>query len=235
VTFGPSYFKSFNNLNNVRWILDLPLAYDNLSSTVTRAKSAVNTIGAGNIFALEIGNEPDYYPGVDRAASYGPKQYVKEWSDFAEGVLNGLGISKKFVSIGLARGPVPTTGWAPKRVFEFGGLSAYADLIETVSGHYYQTTARDDSDLQADLMTHTGIANRIGKLSNPVSYLAQNHPNIKYILGEVGSALNPVVNGQQTYHYDFEAVLGAALWQVDMMLYAISVVSDPPTGRINKL
>lgn len=74
-------------------------------------------------------------------------------------------------------------------------------------------------------MNHTAIKDKLNTFSADIDYLKENHPSITFVLGEVGSALNP--NGIDTHPQDpgLEAVLGSALWTLDFMLYAMSIVS----------
>jgi len=69
-------------------------------------------------------------------------------------------------------------------------------------------------------MNHTEIVKGLSKFTPQIQYLQENHPKIPFNLGEVGCALNPGVQND-----DLAGVLGTALWTVDYLLYAMSIVS----------
>lgn len=69
------------------------------------------------------------------------------------------------------------------------------------------------------LMNHTAIVNGLSQFEAPIQYTKNNNAAIPFFLGEVGNSLNPGSN-----NYDLEGVLGSALWTVDYMLYAMSIV-----------
>ncbi len=69
-------------------------------------------------------------------------------------------------------------------------------------------------------MNHTAVVEGMDFVADAVEYLSTKFPLIPLSVGEVGSALNPTIND-----FQLESVLGAALWQVDFMLYAMSLVS----------
>ena len=72
----------------------------------------------------------------------------------------------------------------------------------------------------ADLMNHSVITGNLSQFLSPIAYLKANYPTIPFVLGEVGSSLNPSGN-----NYNLEGVLGSALWTVDFLLYSASIVS----------
>ena len=87
----------------------VPLAKANLANSVEESELAVKMIGLDSLYALEIGNEPNFYPGSDRPASYDPAEYVaqwKEWADALEGNIS-LPAGPQFQAIALASGAAP--------------------------------------------------------------------------------------------------------------------------------
>lgn len=82
----------------------------------------------------------------------------------------------------------------------------------------YQTIATDHSDLQHDIMNHTAIVHGTRAIKDTIAFLDARPRPIPLNLAEVGSALNFGRN-----HYELEAVLGAALWQTDFMLWTMSL------------
>lgn len=90
LTIGPGYFDAFKNLTNAKFILDIPMNNKNSSTdtSVSFAQSAWNTIGADNIMALELGNEPSSY-GKD----YDPTQYAQDFQQYSDAIAQALGLS----------------------------------------------------------------------------------------------------------------------------------------------
>lgn len=66
-------------------------------------------------------------------------------------------------------------------------------------------------------MNHQAISSRLDLFRPYIDFLHKSHPNIPFILSEVGNSLNP------THDYDYQAVLGSALWAVDFQLHAMSI------------
>jgi hypothetical protein len=56
-----------------------------LENALAEAQIALSHI-RGNLFAFEIGNEPDLYPGEVRPLDYTVADYVDEWRSFADAV-----------------------------------------------------------------------------------------------------------------------------------------------------
>lgn len=71
-------------------------------------------------------------------------------------------------------------------------------------------------------MNHSVVVGNLSNFLAPIAYLQANHSNIPFTLAEVGSSLNPSGN-----NYDLQGVLGSALWTIDFMLYAMSIVRHP--------
>jgi hypothetical protein len=59
---------------------------------------------------------------------------------------------------------------------------------------------------------------------NSIQYLAQHNPFLDFVLDEVGCALGDA-KGTTTPNYPLCASLGGAVWTVDWLLYAMSIVS----------
>lgn len=68
-------------------------------------------------------------------------------------------------------------------------------------------------------MNHNNIVAGLQQFITPINTVRALSPGTELVLGEVGSALNP---GNQDYI--FEGVFGDALWTVDYLLYALTMV-----------
>ena len=75
--------------------------------------------------------------------------------------------------------------------------------------------------LLGSLMRHSSTTANLDPYSTFIQYIKANFPNVAFVLGESASSYNPVCGND----YQLEAVLGAALWRVDYLLYAMSIVS----------
>lgn len=67
-------------------------------------------------------------------------------------------------------------------------------------------------------MNHSAVVKKMQMFKDAVQYLNKKSPKIPLDLAEVGSAL-----GQGKDAFEIEGVFGSALWQVDMMLYAMAI------------
>lgn len=70
-------------------------------------------------------------------------------------------------------------------------------------------------------MNHTAVADMFQTYTPSIDFLARNFPAVEYTLSEVGNSLAGKGNPG---NLSFQAGLGAALWSVDMQLYAMSKV-----------
>lgn len=74
-------------------------------------------------------------------------------------------------------------------------------------------------------MNHTNIFRKLDNFKTPINYLFANFPGIAFVLGEVGSALNPPNRPKFELSDDeLMGVLGSALWTADFMLYSMTIV-----------
>lgn len=101
------------------------MAKDNINNTLDFAKAGYEAIGPDRIEQLELGNEPNSYPGWgDRARSYGPRDYVKEWQDWTAEISNALGIpldEPTYQAVALTSPQFPPMGpWTAQNLFHLG-------------------------------------------------------------------------------------------------------------------
>lgn len=86
---GPSYFDSFANFPDARYVVMIPFALENIKQTAQFARTAIERIGEDNIELFEIGNEVDLYPTVKpmrRSSQWGPSNYSQQWTEYANAV-----------------------------------------------------------------------------------------------------------------------------------------------------
>lgn len=144
VTLGPAYFESFPNIPNARYTLSIPLATHNLTNAVEFAKAGFSAFRS-QIEFLEIGNEPNSYPGTVRSQSYAPHDYINEFTEFSDAVNSAVGLASDkriYQAIALlsppgyehSDDPVAPGAWYPNALFG-DGLSKLAPRFGAVSMH----------------------------------------------------------------------------------------------------
>lgn len=228
-TIGPAYWALCQNFPDARYIIQTPMAIADLNETVLWATTAVAALGLDAIYALEPGNEPDLYP----ATGLGPptyqgtqtnESYVGNFTAYAAALIDALALTddqkthffQAFDTSAHFNGEdayildVPTV---------FGlGLDDDDNIVQTVAHHYYQTDCCGTAaDLATGLMSHSAITAHLDLFRPAIAWLAAHKPGVAYVLSEIGNSLNP------THDYAYQAVLGAALWLVDLQLYALSL------------
>ncbi|KAK2806703.1 hypothetical protein FQN50_005697 [Emmonsiellopsis sp. PD_5] len=115
IEIGPSYMESFANFD-AQYVVDIPLAKENLNNSLLFIDHAYEAVGAENLYALEIGNEPNNYPGNVRPDDWSREEYVTQWRDWTARISGELGFeenSKVWQAIGLAPG-TGKPGFPPK-------------------------------------------------------------------------------------------------------------------------
>lgn len=226
-TIGPKYWELTANVPNAVYVVQLPLAQTNVSETVAWAQSSAELIGIDRIQAFEPGNEPDLYPIAELVppeyqGELTNETYTGNFTKYVDAIKEAVDIPESpffqaFDTAAHLGDDVLATGYILDVETNFDlGINDGGD-VKTVASHYYQTDGGEYEDLGPGLMNHSAIAMRLDLLRKFITYLAGNHPEIPYIISEVGNSLNP------TYSYDYQAVLGSALWQVDFQLYCMSI------------
>ena len=227
-SIGPAYWDLTHIIPNSVYVVQLPMAHTNVSESVLWAKTASKHIGIDRIEAFEPGNEPDLYP---ISPELGPPYYqgmltnatyTGNFTKYVDAVKAAVDIPSEpffqaFDTSAHLGDDVLATGYILDVQTNFDlGIDA-GNVIKQVASHYYQTNGGEYADLGTGLMQHSAIASRLDLLRKFITYLRDNHPTIPYVISEIGNSLNP------THTYDYQAVLGSALWQVDLQLYAMTI------------
>jgi hypothetical protein len=75
--------------------------------------------------------------------------------------------------------------------------------------------------MAAVILNHTETTSKSSTLFwDSSAYMRQNRPNVEYIISEFGST----IGGASGPDYQLSASLGGAIWCVDWMLYAMTLV-----------
>jgi hypothetical protein len=216
MTLGAPWLQSFSLLEKVKWTIMVPLARKNLTNAITFANASIDSMAESTFDSIEIGNEPDLYPGDTRCPHYNINDFVDQWRHFANvlSIKLTLPSGPNFWALSLHSG----TSWNVSDGFD-DGLSNETGKLRAISQHYYQTTG--DKHIQGTLLNHTETTAFTSNYFNrSLTYLQKlNTSNsIPLILGEVGSAI-----GGRHKNYELQATLGSAIWTVDWLLYAMSI------------
>lgn len=65
-----------------------------LNMSIDFASDGYKAIGKDNMYALELGNEPDYYGGIHRPKDWKVEDYAKEWSEWTQSISKKLGLKE---------------------------------------------------------------------------------------------------------------------------------------------
>ncbi|TQV91118.1 beta-glucuronidase [Cordyceps javanica] len=233
-TIGPSYWDVVaNSFPAAQYIVQVPMADPDTARVVRWAKAAAARVGLDRIHSFEPGHEPDRYPaqGLGPPAWQGRQDngtYVANFLNYCDAVAAGLGLprgARRFQALDTASHPADPQ----QDVFSLSlRLSLQQGLdnhhaVRTVARHYYQTEgAGNAGSLAAGLMNHGAVAARLDVFRDDLEFLAGRSngtggAKIPYVLSEVGSSTGPARD------YAYGATLGAALWQVDLQLYGLSL------------
>ncbi|KAI1135968.1 glycoside hydrolase family 79 protein [Hypoxylon sp. FL0543] len=233
-TIGPSYWDLTHNFPGAKYMVQVPLATTNVSETIAWAQSAVKGIGLGNIHSIQPGNEPDLYAddyqGEGGIPLHPPQYqghlsnetYVGNWTKYADAILGAVELPKGrfFTAFDVA---TKFGDAVQEEAYIFDVQTCFnlgidkKNIIKEVSHHYYQRNAGTASDLATGLMDTSVTHTHLDQYKRHISYLKENHPEIPFILNEVGNSLD------RTNSYEFQARLGSALWQVDFYLYSMAI------------
>ncbi|KIW91218.1 uncharacterized protein Z519_08114 [Cladophialophora bantiana CBS 173.52] len=127
MTFGPSYFESFTNFPDAGYILDIPFSYKNHTNSLHFIDVAYRKIGAGHIYALELGNEVNLYR---QPLDWSIADYVSQWTVWTSDIAASLGVGNDTrvwqaaaTSVNpLLSGYQPDNSWQIPTIFKNGAL-----------------------------------------------------------------------------------------------------------------
>ncbi|KAM3509920.1 hypothetical protein MY11210_006110 [Beauveria gryllotalpidicola] len=229
LTIGPAYWDLVaSSFPSAQYIVQVPMADPDSAQAVRWAKAAAGKIGLDRIHSFEPGNEPDLYP----ATGLGPPRwqgrqdngtYVANFLNYCDAVAAAVGLprgTRKFQALDTASHPADPAqdvfSISLRSVYQQGLDNHYA--VKTVARHYYQTDGGNAGSLATGLMNHGAVAARLDVFRDDLEFLAgRGGARTPYVLSEVGNSRSAKAD------YAYQATLGAALWQVDFQLYALSL------------
>lgn len=211
---GRAYYEGFANFPGVQWTFMAHLANNSAgmkANSVRATQEAMKYIGS-NLDAIEIGNEIDYYPNVNRPGSYNAVQYIDEWREYRAAIEQAVG-KKSYQAPVYAQNNAP---FSISNTFQ-KGQNSEGNVVAASLHHYMDSANLPASALQSHYMNHTRIAKQLDRFKAPVAYLKANQPHVPLHLGEVNS------NTYSQNNADLLGVFGSCLWLVDYMLYGATL------------
>ncbi|KAH8883281.1 hypothetical protein GQ53DRAFT_830706 [Thozetella sp. PMI_491] len=230
ITFGKHWFRGFRTLENIKFMLHVPLARHNLTNAVKFTRHCLKIMGTSEkLHALEIGNEVDVYAkqGARSNQTWDPAQYAHEVKNYMDLLTNNVSNVPKSGRIfqlydkGTEIDFPTNANWTINHVL--GNLTKAVDMtrVKQIAEHYYQAKGKRGATLQGTLLNHTNttsfMQNEFQRELNALPSMSE----IDFVLSEVGNTLGS--SGNHTADLELAAGLGATVWTVDWMLYAMSM------------
>ncbi|KAI0474603.1 hypothetical protein F4859DRAFT_481356 [Xylaria cf. heliscus] len=228
---GPAFMQSFRQLpTGTKYIYGLNFfnpenetlfnVGDGLAQCVLEANAAYKALG-DSLYAFEIGNEVDGWPGGQRRpANWTIQSYVTQWNQYATAIsrnLTGTDAARLFQGCAFEapRHLENRTRWNVQNA-ELDGMRP--DKAKTVSDHEYmganchytgvgptiETTLFDRSNMLQRVWYHDYLGN------------ATSQSGISYVIGETNS-----ISCQGAFY--ISDVMASAVWAVDYVLYLSSL------------
>ncbi|KAI1499740.1 glycoside hydrolase family 79 protein [Biscogniauxia marginata] len=201
LTFGSSFLTLAGNYGGTV-VAGLNRGKNNIQNTIDAAKVAVAEID--NLIAIELGNEPEYYPNNGQPIASGG------WSPAIDAASqNNWGIT---VGSAVGKGPIIQAGNSNDAPPTWGAEELIATENDTVK-QYVKTYAHHNypGGSISSLMSHSGISSNLHVFDADVAAaLGEGKP---YVFGET----NSVSGGGAA---SVSPTFGAALWTMDYALRA---------------
>lgn len=214
---GQSYFSNFKNFPGAKYILMVPLAHYNTQNALTWARQGLLQIGAKNLQAIEIGNEPDLYPAFNATNA---TKYVNNFLKLEAAILKSLAFALPKGTTQLFQALDISSGHADFLTIEGAlelGINNNSN-IKTMAYHLYQGYSYNDAlaGLQYRIANHSAVVNAMYGFMPSINYLQFAAPGVPFILSEIGNTLGKGDSAQRNN-------LATALWNVDMQLNAMAI------------
>ncbi|KAI1327932.1 glycoside hydrolase family 79 protein [Xylariaceae sp. FL0255] len=201
LTFGSS-FMSLAATYGGSVVVGLNRGYNNIQNTIAAAQVAVSKMG--NLLAIELGNEPEYWASDDQPIASGtwtPATDAASQNNWD--ILVGEAVDKEaIIQAGNSNASPPTWGAAELIATENSTVKEY---VHDYAHHNYP------GGTVASLMSHSGIVSNVNSFSTDVA--AALGIGKQYVFGETNSVSG---GGAATVSPTF----GAALWTMDYAVRA---------------
>ncbi|KAL1679088.1 hypothetical protein EV122DRAFT_263971 [Schizophyllum commune] len=221
-TIGPKYFQLLTSLlpAGTKIIVNLNLQDLDTEGALAVAAGALQGIPEPQLFAFEIGNEPDHY------LNFTPENYTAIWKNMAQNITADLGLESPMFQLGAtAEDPLwpYDTPEAKRQLDCASALAAGANeggVVKTCSEHTYQYSVCDPKRAAVatlpNLVNHTRLA----------VYLDLWQPRIKTVreaLGPDAFYIGEYSSVSCSGHVNVSDTFGQAMWLLDTTLYAASI------------
>ncbi|KAI1367847.1 hypothetical protein F5Y08DRAFT_348232 [Xylaria arbuscula] len=215
LVLGPSYFQAFKNWPGAKFELMVPFYNTTFSRTIAWAQKGVEQIGINNLYALELGNEPTFYPW------FSITEYVKRFKNLQGNLIDAIpALADKRIFQAFDTASYAAANLKTKPAFE-DGLNAIAPSIKQVAYHYYQNQhgVANFATFQ-QYMRHTSTKSNLTNFLPNMNYLKQNHPAIGFAFTETGYSVGGKGDKEHVIRTNNFA---SALWSLDFQLCAMSM------------
>ncbi|KAI1076700.1 glycoside hydrolase family 79 protein [Whalleya microplaca] len=201
LTFGSSFLTLAGSYGG-SVVIGLNRGKNNIQNTIDAAKVVVSEVG--NLLAIELGNEPEYYSRNGQPIASGgwsPAIDAASQNDWALAVGSAVN-QKPIIQSGNSNDSPPTWGAAELIATQNSTVKQY---VKTYAHHNYPGGS------VTSLMSHKGISSNLHVFDSDVAAaLKEDKP---YVLGETNSVSGGGAAG-------VSPTFGAALWTMDYVLRA---------------
>ncbi|KAI2625213.1 glycoside hydrolase family 79 protein [Xylaria nigripes] len=214
---GTKFIYGLNFFNEVNeTLLDVG---NGLHQCVLEAHTAYTALG-DSLYAFEIGNEVDGWPGGSRRPSnWTVKDYVEQWNQYATAIsqnLTGVDSMRLFQGCAFeAPRSVSKTAWNVQNAESHG---MRPDKAITVSDHDYMGAnchyTGKGPTIESSLFDRTNMLSRVWYHDYLGNMTTQS--GIEYVLGETNS-----ISCQGSFN--ISDVMASAVWAVDYVMYLSSL------------
>ncbi|KAH9858510.1 glycoside hydrolase superfamily [Lenzites betulinus] len=199
LTYGPSFFTLASQLKGDVTI-GLNRQLNNQANSLSAGSRAKQSMG--NLFAIELGNEPDLY------ASSSPIATGTGWSESIDITNEGKWFTAMAPTLGNIFQGAVYLSWNTQQLVSSIGNAAL-NTIKTISRHSYpQSACGGASTNLPNLMNHAGIVSYVSQYKAEAT--AAHNAGKRFFLGETNSATCGGGGISPTF--------GAAMWIVDYVL-----------------
>ncbi|RPD63756.1 hypothetical protein L227DRAFT_496569 [Lentinus tigrinus ALCF2SS1-6] len=207
LTYGPSFFSLASQMQG-QVTVGLNRQLNNQANSLSAAQRAKSSMG--NLYAIELGNEPDLYSSSSPIAS------GTGWSNSIDIQNEAKWFTALAPSLGNIFQGAVYLSWNTQTLISSIG-SAALNTIKTISRHSYpQSACGGASTNLPNLMSHSGIVSYVSQYKAEAT--AAHNDGKKFFLGETNSATCGGGGISPTF--------GAALWIIDYVLQSALIGAD---------
>ncbi|KAI9684330.1 MAG: hypothetical protein M1820_010889 [Bogoriella megaspora] len=223
LSIGPAWLQSFQQFpEGTRYIYGLSFqdGAAGLDQVLLEAVPAYQALG-DSLYAYEIGNEVDGFPGGRRPANWTVQDYATQWKQYAASVDEELQTSagvqdfEPLFQAGAFEAPrrLNNISYFTAQTAEEAGIAS-TGKVKTISDHDYMGSNCADNTSPATLGYNLLNHFRMTSLMFYHDYLSNYSvtQGIPYVIGETNSISCQGEAG-------ISDVFGAALWSIDYILY----------------